>query len=83
MDQINDARRTLETEGKEQRQRIETLTYELDLVQTQLKEYSSGKSTSDKSLTEYTFKCQSLQRELEDKEQIIAKTTALLDTTKA
>lgn len=79
-DKLNETKRNLEVENKEQRQKIETLTYEVELVRNELKELrESNKSldttkfSQEKSITEYALKCQSLHRELEDKEQLISK----------
>ena len=76
-------------EGKEQRQRIETLSYELELTQSQLKDLretnkglDTNKFSQEKSLTEYMLKLQAGQRTIEDKEQIIQKLNALIDNMK-
>lgn len=69
---------------------MENLQYELDLAKNELRDLREAnkgldttKFSQEKSLTEYMLKYQSLQRELEDKEQIIGKMTSLLDTTKS
>lgn len=87
--ELQDIKRNFESENKEQRQKLDSLHYELDLVRNELKELRQAnkgldttKYSQEKSLTEYMLKYQSLQRELEDKEQIISKVTTLLETTK-
>lgn len=62
------------------RQKIEMQAYELDLVKNELKELrESNKSldltkfSQEKHLTEYSVKLQALQREIEDKQQLLAK----------
>ena len=74
-DQLRETKRDLEVENKEKRQKIESLTYELELVRNELKELREAnkgldttKFSQEKSITEYALKCQSLQREIEDKE---------------
>ena len=73
-DQLNEIKRNLEVENKEHRQKIELLTYELDLAKDQtdqvknelrdVRETNKGldttKFTQEKSLTEYTLRIQSL-----------------------
>jgi len=64
----------LETKNKEQENKIAQQQHELDLIRNEIKELrlankglDSTKFTQEKSITEYTLKYQSLQRELEDK----------------
>jgi chromosome segregation ATPase len=73
-DQLNEIKRNLEVENKEHRQKIELLTYELELAKDQtdqvknelrdVRETNKGldttKFTQEKSLTEYTLRIQSL-----------------------
>jgi chromosome segregation ATPase len=96
-DQLNEIKRNLEVENKEQRQKIELLSYELELAKDQtnqvknelkdVRETNKGldttKFTQEKSLTEYTLRIQSLHRELEDKETLLLKSQALLDSNRA
>jgi hypothetical protein len=69
-DQLNEVKRNLEVESKEQRQKIELLTYELELAKDQtnqvknelkdVRETNKGLDTTkfsqEKSLTEYTLR---------------------------
>jgi chromosome segregation ATPase len=94
---VNDIRRNLEAENKEFRQKIELLTYELELQKDQTeqvknelrdvreanKSLDTTKFTQEKSITEYTLRMQGLQREIEDKETLLQKSQALLDSSKA
>ena len=72
------SKKDLEVEIREQKHKIDNLTFELELTQNQLKDMresnkglDSTKFNQDKAITEYMLKVQALQREIEDKEQII------------
>ena len=63
-DQLRETKRDLEVENKEKRQKIESLTYELELVRNELKELREAnkgldttKFSQEKSITEYALKC--------------------------
>lgn len=80
----------MEGDLKEQRQKFESQSYELELVKNelaQLREANKGLDTTkysqEKSITEYLLKNQALQRELEDKQVLVAKMTTLVETTKS
>lgn len=79
----------LETAERELNSKVNALSHELDIANSQLKElrgtYKSldtHKYAQEKSLTEYTIKYEGLQKQLEDKEQIISKLTGLIDSGK-
>lgn len=68
----------METENKEQAQKISQQRHELDLISNEIKELrdtnkglDTTKFSQQKSITEYTLKHDSLQRELEDKNETI------------
>ena len=68
------------------KQKIEMQTYELTLVKAELKDLrESNKSldttkfSQEKSITEYSVRMESLQREIDDKQTLLEKQQSLLD----
>ena len=85
---LKDEKRDLETENKEKENKIAQQQHELELIRNEIKELrlankglDSTKFTQEKSITEYTLKYQSLQRELEDKNSTINDLKAHLKST--
>lgn len=85
---LKDEKRDLETENKEKENKIAQQQHELELIKNEIKELrlankglDSTKFTQEKSITEYTLKYQSLQRELEDKNSTINDLKAHLRST--
>lgn len=77
--QLQDQKRDLESENKEQSQKISQQQHELDLIRNEINELrltnkglDTTKFSQEKSITEYSLKYQSLNRELEDKSQTIS-----------
>ena len=75
---LQDMKRDLETENKEQAQKISQQLHELDIIRNEIKELrdtnkglDTTKFSQQKSITEYTLKHESIQRELEDRNQTI------------
>lgn len=78
MSNLQDQKRDLETECKDKAQKISQQLHELELIRNEIQELRAAnkgldttKFSQEKSITEYTLKYQSLQRELEDKTQTI------------
>ena len=68
------------------KQKVEMQSYELDLVKAELKDLrESNKSldttkfSQEKSITEYSVRLESLQREIDDKQSLLGKQQALLE----
>ena len=77
---LHEAKANLEAETRERVAKIDTLTYELERAQNELRDLrdtnkglDSTKHSQEKSITEYVIKFESLERQLADKSQYLEK----------
>jgi len=88
--ELNQNKLDLESKNRELSHDLSTTSHELDMARNELnmlrdqnKNLDTTKYSQEKSLSEITLKNTSLERQLEDKEQIIQKLNSLLENTKA